>query len=192
MVVAIGIFAIVAAVSYASLDRFIDTKEMVEARHRALTELQMAMTIMSRDVRFMVNRPVRDGYGDEEETLLSGASSALTEGEFFRLTTSHPEPGVPQSSRPQRVAWRLDNGKLMRLRWDVLDRDVDSREYARTVLGNVASAEIRYLTYSEDGTLQTEEAWTGLDRGLPFGVEFLLTLDDGRQYRRIFSVAGSS
>lgn len=191
MVVAIGIFAIIAVISYSSLVQFIDTRETIESRHEELAALQMTMTLIGRDARFMINRPVRDSYGDEEAMLLSGESLALAESEFFRLTTSHPDPRIGLASRSQRVGWRLQDGDLQRVRWDVLDRDEDSKEYIRTVLTGVSIAEVRYYTFSEDGELETTDEWD-IASSLPAGIEFLLTMDSGKEYRRVFAVAGSS
>lgn len=191
MVVAIGIFAIIAAISYSSLNQFVSARDMIESKQEELAALQMTMTLIGRDVRFMLNRPVRDSYGDEESMLLSGEDLSLSENEFFRLTTSHPEPRVPLTSRMQRVGWRLADGELQRVRWDVLDRDEDSNEYSRTVLSGVAAVEIRYYAYTENGELESAEEWDG-EGTLPVGVEFLLTLDNGKEYKRIFAVAGSS
>lgn len=191
MVVAIGIFAIIATISYSSLNQFIDTRDMLESRQKQLTALQMTMTMMGRDIRFMLNRPVRDSYGDEESTLLSGQDLALTENEIFRLTTSHPEPGVPLAARMQRVGWRLVDGELQRVRWDVLDRDQDSKEYARTLLAGVAAVDISYYSYSDNGELESLEEWAE-PGSLPAGIELLLTMDNGKEYKRIFAVSGSS
>ena len=88
MVVAIGIFAIIASISYSSLTQFISARDMIESKQEELTALQMTMTLIGRDVRFMLNRPVRDSYGDEESMLLSGEDLSLAENEFFRLTTA--------------------------------------------------------------------------------------------------------
>lgn len=191
MVVAIGIFAIIASISYSSLTQFIGARDMIESKQEKLTALQMTMTLIGRDVRFMLNRPVRDSYGDEESMLLSGEDLSLAENEFFRLTTSHPDPGVPVTSRMQRVGWRLEDGELQRVRWDVLDRDADSKEYFRTVLSGVAAVEVRYYAYTENGELESDGEWDG-EGTLPVGVEFLLTMDNGKEYKRIFAVAGSS
>ena len=189
MVVAIGIFAIIATISYVSLDRCIDTRNLVEERHDKLKSLQTTMTLMGQDMRFMVNRPVRDGLGDPEPALLSGDNIALDEGELIRLTTSRPEPGIGLVSRPQRVGWRLRDGALQRVIWNVLDRDQDSSELVRTVIQDVASVAIRFFTYSEDGELDTIAEWTDGET-LPIGVEFLLTLENGLEFRRLISVAG--
>jgi len=189
MVVAIGIFAMIAAISYASLDRFIEIRSFVEERQDKLKSLQTAMTLIGRDMRFMVNRPVRDGLGDQEAAILSGDNIALGEGGLLRLTTSRPETGIGFVSSPQRVGWRLKDGALQRVVWNVLDRDQDSTELVRTVLQDVAAAEIRYFTYSEEGELDTIAEW--LDGGtLPAGIEFRLTMQNGQEYRRLFFVSG--
>ena len=191
MVVAIGIFAVIAAISYASLDRFIETRNLVEARHEKLNLLQTTMTLMGRDMRFMVNRPVRDGYGDPEPALLSGDNPVLDEGEFMRLTTSRPEPGIRGVSGVQRVGWRLHRGELQRVIWNVVDRDQDTKELVRIVLQEVAAVEIRFFTYSDDGDLRAIAQWPD-ETTLPAGVEFRLTMENGLGYRRLFIVAGNS
>ena len=73
----------------------------------------------------------------------------------------------------------------------MLDRDQDSKIYPRTVLRGVAAAAVRYISYTEEGALDSLEEW---DEGapLPAGIEFLLTMEDGKEYKRLFAVAGSS
>lgn len=191
MVVAIGIFAVIAAISYASLTRFLDARAFVDARQERVRVLQNTMSLIERDVRFMVNRPVRDGYGDEEAALVSGGDVPLSDGEIVRLTTAEANPELGLAPRLKRVAWRLLDGELQRVTWAVLDRDVDSKEYVRVLLAGVAAVDIKYYVYGEDDALETEEAWINPE-ALPAGVEFVVTLDNGVQYRRVFAVAGNS
>ena len=190
MVVAIGIFSVIAAISYTSIDRFLDTREIIKARHEQLRLLQRAMSLMEMDMRFMVNRPVRDGFGDNEASLIALGNLALSEGEFVRLTTGQPEPELPVS-RLQRISWRLTDGDLQRVSWPVLDRDQDSQEYVVTLMKDVETATLSYYVYAQDETLHIETEWEDANR-LPVGVEFVLTLQNGRQYRRLFTVLGSS
>ena len=96
MVVAIGIFSVIAAISYASIDRFLDIRTTIKLRHDQLRLLQRTMGLMEMDMRFMLNRPVRDGFGDDEASLISFGSLALDEGELVRLTTSQPDPELPR------------------------------------------------------------------------------------------------
>ena len=191
MVVAIGIFSIIAAISYASLDRFLDTRTVIKERHGQLRLLQRTMSLMEMDFRFMVNRPVRDGFGDEEAALIASTDVALADGEFVRLTTSQPDPQLQLTSRLKRIAWRLKEGDLQRVSWSVLDREQDSKEYVTTVLEQVAEATLQYYLYTQDEDLQLQTEWTD-GNTLPVGVEFVLTLQNGQQYRRVFAVVGSS
>ena len=190
MVVAIGIFSVIAAISYASIDRFLDIRTTIKLRHDQLRLLQRTMGLMEMDMRFMLNRPVRDGFGDDEASLISFGNLALDEGELVRLTTSQPDPELPVA-RLRRISWRLLDGDLQRVSWSVLDRDQDSQEYVVTLLREVEAATLSYYLYGEDESLQIETEWVDTN-GLPVGVEFVLTLQNGRQYRRLFTVLGSS
>ena len=191
MVIAIGIFAIIAAISYASLNRFIATRDTVNQRQDYLQALQTTMTLLGRDVRFMMDRSVRDGFGDPEPALMTGEDVRLGEGEFFRVTTGLPESGSVQLSAPQRVGWRLIDGELQRVIWQVVDRDQDSESLSRTVLENVGAVSIRYVTYTDEGEMESIAQWTEAE-SLPAGVEFILTLENGQEYSRLFAIAGSS
>lgn len=191
MVVAIGIFSIVAAISYASLNRFLDARDIISLRQAQLRSLQSAMTLMEQDMRFMVNRPVRDGFGDEEGALVSAGALELAAGEIVRLTTSQPHPSLPAASQLRRVAWRLVDGELQRVTWAVLDRDQDSQEFVRTLVRSVDLATIQYLSYDGGQSLQSDSEWTNTNT-LPVGVEFELTLRDGRQFRRLFAITGNT
>ena len=190
MVVAIGIFSVIAAISYTSIDRFLDTREIVKARHDHLRLLQRTMSLMEMDMRFMINRPVRDGFGDNEASLIALGNLALDEGELVRLTTSQPEPELPVS-RLKRISWRLIDGDLQRVSWPVLDRDQDSQEYIVTLVSGVETATLGYYFYTQDESLQIETEWEEAN-GLPVGVEFVLTLQNGHRYRRLFAVLGGS
>ena len=190
MVVAISIFAVIAAISYAGLIRFLDAKTFIDERQDELTSLQRAITLMEMDVRFMTNRPVRDGFGDFEPALVSGGDLPLADGEFLRLTTSQPDPTLGQAPRLRRVAWRLVAGDLQRVVWSVLDRDQDSQEYVNTVLQGVETARMRYFFYSQSDSLEVEDIWSNVT-ALPTGIEFVLTLSDGAEYQRLFTVTGS-
>ena len=191
MVVAIGIFSIIAAISYASLDRFLDARIVIKQRHDQLKSLQRTMSLMEMDFRFMVNRSVRDGFGDEEAALIAVTHVPLVDGEFVRLTTSQPDPGLQPAARLKRIAWRLQDGNLQRVSWSVLDREQDSREYVTTLLEQVAEATLQYYVYAQDENLQIATEWAN-GNALPVGVEFVLTLRGGEQYRRVFAVVGSS
>ncbi len=191
MVIAIGIFAVIATVGYASLTRFLDIYEHLSEKNTELRDLQLAFALLERDILYAALRPVRDEYGEAEAVLIAQPFSPAIPGELLRLTASSPDNSIPSLHRLSRVAWRLDDDKLYRATWKVLDRAADSPEYVRRVLDNVASLEIRFLTFDDQGALQTAFEWSGSEQ-LPAGIELLLTRTDNREYRRVFEVADAS
>lgn len=192
MLVAMAIFAVIAAISYSGLAQFLQNRALVEQRTDRLHSLHTAMLLLEQDLRYAVNRPVRDGFGDAEPVLVSGSDNPLAPGEILRLTTSRPSTAMAQVQRLERVAWRLDGGKLQRVSWRVLDRDQDSEELARTVLADVREVSVEYFQWiAESRTLQRSSSWLQPD-ALPAGVEMLLTLDSGEQFRRVLEIANGS
>lgn len=186
MIVAIGVFAVIAAISYGSLNRFLAARDTITARNEALRALQITMNLVEYDFRYAVNRPVRDGFGDDEPALIGGQDDPLGPGELVRLTVNRSDTSLSAMPALQRVAWRLDDGTLKRVTWQVLDRDQDSREVVRELLFGVDEAEFRFLTMQGEQVRSGTE-WLG-GEGLPAGIELLVTLRNGRQYRRVFDL----
>jgi general secretion pathway protein J len=187
MMVAIGIFAVIATISYGTLNRFIDNRVLVEQKNDELKNLQNVMMLLERDLRYALVRPVRDGFGDKEAALVSGTDSDLGPGELLRLTSAQPNPAMNNIQRLQRVAWRFNDGQLSRITWRVLDRDQDSTEYERILLEDLSEVVISFWGYNEDDVLEVQPEWLDSEK-MPEGIEFLVTLNSGRQYRRLLEL----
>ena len=171
MVVAIAIFAVIAAISYSALDNFLQAKAHIDQENDQAKALQTTFMLLEQDLRYAVNRPVRNGYGDVEPAFIGAAGSGLAAGEL------------------QRVAWRLNNGELSRVTWQVLDRDVDSAERERRLLEAVEDIAFTFYSYDSDQKLSTANEWTS-DAALPVGVEVTVLLQGRPAYRRVFELAG--
>jgi general secretion pathway protein J len=184
MVVAIAIFAVIATISYASLNRFLDSSELLETEIRELRQLEKAFTMLARDMRFVSSRSVRDEYGDPEPVLM--VNNPNVAGELLRLTTQQLSISLPGSSTLQRTAYRFDGDRLVRVRWKVLDRDEGESETRQTVIGGIENASVSLV----QGEVAEVESLldVGVDQQLPDGIEWTITLDNGRQYRRVFEV----
>lgn len=185
MVVAIGIFAVIAVISYGTLNRFIDNREVVVRKNDELRRLQTAVTLLGRDMRFIMHRPVRDGFGDIEAAFVTGNDNDLGPGELLRFTTTQPSLDGVQTQRPRRVAWRFNDGQLSRVYWTVLDRDQDSVEYERILLSNLVDVGFSFLTYDDKNELEVTQDWQNPNE-IPSGIEVLITDGSGKQYRRVF------
>lgn len=189
MVVAIALFAVISAIAYGGLNQFFKAREHIQVHQDGLRSLQTAFLMLEQDFRYFSARSVRNEYGDYEAALFADPDRPPAPGERARLTATAPQ--AAGQAAPRRVAWRLVNGELQRVSWAVLDRDRDSPESVRSVLGRVKDFAINFLAVNEAGILQNNAEWRQADR-LPQGVEVLLTMESGRQYRRVFEMAGGT
>jgi len=186
LVVAIGIFAIISALTYPTLIRSLTIAEGVEQQMVRMTELQKAFTIIGRDVEQMVNRDIRDSYGGNV-TALVGSNSEL---EFTRQGWRNPAGW--NRSVLQRVSYVIVEEQLIRQSWQVLDRSVDTETMAAPLVSGVKSFEVRYLAPTSS---DWSEYWPPVSNNnapvtLPKAVEIVLELNDWGRVVRLFRVVG--
>ena len=186
MIVAIGIFAVIATISFATLNRFLDDQALLEQRLGRLTALQQALTLIEQDMHYPANRPVRDGYGDEQAAIIAD-STQLQPGELIRLTASHASVSVPGTSTLSRVSYRFEDGELLRVNWPVLDRDQDTPEIRRLLMGGLLDVRVQLFKAEQDTGLTVVETTEEPDQ-LPDAIEWSLMFEDGSSFRRIFEV----
>ena len=188
MIVAIGIFAVIAVVSYGSLNRFLDNRDVLQAEMTLMKDLQLAFSLLEQDMHFMSGRIVRDEYGDPEPLLI--VNSIDIAGELLRFTTARRSVSLPGVSTLQRTSYRWENGDFIRVNWLVLDRDQDAIESKQLLLSDVDRVRVNVITTDEDET-QTLSTWDSAEK-LPDGVEWQIQMADGKQYRRVFDIKGST
>jgi len=190
MVVAVAIFAVIGAISYTTLDHTLATRDTLQSRNQEITRLQRAIARFEQDARFMIPRPVRDGFGDPLPALWSISEGAVSEGELLELTVALPSFRSPLWQRPRRVGWVLRDGRLSRREWAVLDRDVDSEPREAILLDGVETVEFVYYGRDrERDRVEPLRLWE--DAGaLPLGIELIITLRGDSVYRRIVEVTG--
>jgi general secretion pathway protein J len=191
MVVAIAIFSVIAIVSYASLSRFLNTYETLGARDAKFREVELSFARLARDFRYSADRSVRDEYGDNQPALLVEPDQPPVSGEMMRLTVSAPDVNINSLGDLRRVAWRLEDGKLVRVQWSVLDGAVEEESISQTVLGGVDSVNVQLIFVDQQNNLKYLDTYNGTgDR--PRGVEIELSLKDGRRYQRVFQLSDAT
>ncbi|MGB2261863.1 MAG: type II secretion system minor pseudopilin GspJ [Luminiphilus sp.] len=142
VLIAMAITAFVSVLSYQTLSTALAGIESARIESERLHEINRAFTVLSRDVRQMTNRPVRDEFGQ--------MASAVSGGELardpLRLTRSgwHNSTGAPRSTL-QRVAYRLEEDKLLRLSYPVLDRTTAIEPTETVLIDGVEVFELRFL-----------------------------------------------
>lgn len=190
LLVAIAIFAILAAFAYGTLGRTLASAEFLTVRTDRLEAVQRTLRFLTRDFQQLAPRPVREQLGDVVSPALvtdftSDFAVELTHGGW-----SNPA-GLPRGTL-QRVAWRLQEGELVRYHWTVLDRTLDNEPSARVLLDGVESVGFRFLQENGEWT----EEWPPGERagalGLslrPRAVEIVLTTEQEGVITRLLEVA---
>jgi general secretion pathway protein J len=183
LLVALLIFAIFAAIAYGGLDQVLTAKARTTRESERLADLQTAFTWIARDIEQAVDRPIRDAYGDPAEAMIGGGTSL----ELTRAGWRNPA-GLTRSNL-QRVAYTLDDGRLRRGYWRVLDRAPDSEAHESVLLNDVQEMELRFL--DEQG--QWQPAWPVTNAAgdvvpMPRAVELSLEIDGWGRITRLFQI----
>jgi general secretion pathway protein J len=189
LVVAMGIFALLAVVAYGGLNNVLKLAAGTERQATRLGEVQLAVARLRRDVEQASGRRIRDAFGDPLPALVASAG-----GTALELTRAgNPNPMQAPRSSLQRVSWGLAGDELQRISWPVLDQPVGAETpEPESVLEGLESVEMRFL----DGQNQWLLEWPPSDRAqadtlLPKAMELNLTLEDWGKIRLLVMVPQS-
>jgi general secretion pathway protein J len=157
VLVAFLIFAIIGVISSQLLSQTVRAQGDLSKRGERLGDLHRAMQIMQRDIMQLVDRPVRDQYGDVREPIIIGVDGVI---EFTRTGWRNPLQ-LPRAE-VQRVGYLLQDNKLMRGYWPVLDRAQDTEPAYQTLLRDVERIEFYAVDASgNEHTFWPQPASTG-------------------------------
>lgn len=189
LIVVIAIFAVFSLLAYGGLDSVLRTRQQVEQSQERLAELQKAYQRLRDDLQQVAARPIRNGYGDTEAALV-GYESPLTL-EFTRGGWRNPVQ-QPRSTL-ERVNYRLDEQKLLRNSFRVLDRAQDSKATELVLLTGVETWSLRYLDAGDEWRPRWPESSAPLQAGGPLpppprAVEITLRTKDLGELRWLFPI----
>ncbi|HVT35841.1 MAG TPA: type II secretion system minor pseudopilin GspJ [Nevskiaceae bacterium] len=145
LVVAIGIFALVALMAYGGLNSVLKGRRQVEESLDRTGEFQRAYRWLRDDFQQVRTRPARDAYGDAQPALRGDHDTRVefTRG-GWRNPAELPRPGL------ERVDYILQDKKLMRESFRVLDQGQDSKAVQSELLDQVEDMSLRYLSASRE------------------------------------------
>jgi general secretion pathway protein J len=182
VLVAVAIFAVLAALAYGGLDAVARSRAQVDEASARLAALQSAVGGLERALRDALPRPAR-GAGGEVLPALTGGPASL---EFTHAAFA--SPATEASAQLGRSGWLLDAGALRRVRWPVVDRASSTPPSTGAVLDDLVRLRLRYL----DREARWRDSWPPRDgpqadvAALPAVVEFTLVGDDfGEIVRRV-------
>jgi general secretion pathway protein J len=186
LLVAVAVFALLAAMAYAGLDAVMDASAAQEEAAQDLAELQTTYRLMREDMEQITERPIRDELGGVEESLVAGADGDTTLS-FTRAGTPNPV-GLPRSDL-QRVYYRLDDRSLIRGFYAHLDRTAGTAVRERILTERVEEVRVRFL----DASGQWQLTWPPLQASdasddLPLALELTLTLEGQAPVKWLFAL----
>ncbi len=188
LLVAVSILAIISAMAYTGLLQVENARKQLTDTETRLAQIQIAFFNFERDLQQVVHRPIRNQY-DTERPSVAGQGEYLME-----LTRGGVRnPAHVARSLLQRVAYVVEDDKLERLSWSVLDQAQDSVPLKLTLLNKVSAVDIRFLDKSDNwsndwpppATSSTGAAAAVPDE-FPRAVSVKLELPDVGSIERIF------
>lgn len=187
LVVVIAIFGVMSVMAYGGLNSVLTSRARVEEALNRTADVQKAYLRLRSDFQQVARRGIRDEFGVAQPALV--ASPELGRTEFTRSGWRNPL-GHPRSSF-ERVSYRLDDKKLLRESWPVLDRAPGSTPVKTELLENVEELGWRFLDTNRQwqtrwpaATAQTPQAVAATPP--PLAVEITVRTKDSGELRFLF------
>lgn len=191
ILVAMVILAVMGLMAYRGVSEARVAVSNAESHLERLRAVQRSVQLMVNDFRTLTRRPVREPIGDgQRATLLRDPNSvALVELSHGGWPNG---AGTPRGT-VQRVVYRVEEGKLLREHWTVMDATLSTPPVRRELLAGVERVEIRYLTSGREWIADWPPFNNTADLGFymrPIAVELTLVLADFGEIRRVVEVPG--
>ena len=190
LLIASIIFAIMAIMAYGGLANVMDNSKSSQTALKRLQQVQQSVSVLNRDFLQILPRAVRDEYGNVQPALSAG-NNIDNLVEFTR--GGRVNPANLLRSTLLRVAYRLEEEKLVRLQWPQLDNAPGAEAKQTMLIDDVENVSIRFL----DQNGEWQELWPPLNSagGTNTGntteltaIEIVLQLKDWGDIRRLYAM----
>ena len=198
VLVAMAITALISAVAYGALSTALSGAESVRSAMLRSQDINQTLTLLSRDIRQVVNRSIVDEFDQRAPALNGGALSRYP----LTLTRAgwHNSTGAPRSAL-QRVRWWIEDDVLWRAHFPVLDRTPGTEAIETAMLDDVERFEVRFLPTISDVKSDRDDViddrnwrdnWMldvsqpGLELPTPAAIEIVLQLSRLGELRRLY------
>ncbi|MEX2476003.1 type II secretion system minor pseudopilin GspJ [Marinobacter sp.] len=192
VLIAVTITAVIGLGVWQVISSVVLSRDRVNEAADAFDQVQRTMLLLERDLTQLVNRPVRDMYGDFQPALTS------REDEFELILTRQGwrNPLGTRRSSLQRAGWEYTGEELRRRHWLTVDQAQEDNSRDLLVLPDVTSFEVRFLDSDRNWSdgWPTEEAMANLSPGsrpeipMPIGIEITLEHEQFGELARTFAL----
>ncbi|HEY4368554.1 MAG TPA: type II secretion system minor pseudopilin GspJ [Steroidobacteraceae bacterium] len=189
VLVAVAIFVIVGVLALTGYNELAKQSERVETGAARVRAVQSAIMHLNQDFASLEPRPVRQPIGDGLLPAVLADNRAEEVVELTRSGWSNPA-GVPRPTL-QRVAYRLQDNKLLRDYWVSLDHTSSVDPVSVVLLDRVKSVKLRFMPNNREW----QDQWPPLGSNVPIdqrplAVEVTLELEDWGKIVRLVEVPG--
>lgn len=193
ILIAVAIFGILSVMAFRVLTVILDAKERVDRESRRWRDVGLAVARIEQDVGALIDRPLRDSGGGRIKPI---CGEPLPRGEAGQIELTRvgalDSPGP--IGAPQRVGYRVRDGRLELMYWPVLDRALRTTPQVTPILAEVQTLEFRYMDergqwntrWPANGCQEIPSAATVPVPVAPAGIEMVMTLQRGERIRRVF------
>jgi general secretion pathway protein J len=179
LMVALLVFGMIAAAGALLLGTSVESQARVTARLDSSAQLRRAHALLSADMAQAVARPTRGGPTGQRPAFVGGGSGPIA----ALVRAGWDNPGGDPRPSLQRVEYRVEGGRLMRLTAVALDGGEVGNPLV--LADGLTAATARYR--GEDGW---RDVWDPVDPALlPRAIEINLAFADGRSLTQRFMVA---
>ena len=191
VLIAVVIFALMAAMAYRGLDAILESKRHVNLENEKWKKITLFLTRLERDLSVIVPRSIRDAIKGEANALVGEVTASADYDAQLAFTRMGSSEEFNMLSAPQRVGYRLRNNNIEILRWPVLDQASNTKPVVSVLMSDVLALDFRYL--DENAQWVTRWAPPVLPPArssdiLPKAVEVKLTLKSGEVITRLFDL----
>lgn len=191
VLVAVAIFGALTIIAYSVLGQTLANADYLTLHMERMQAMQRTVHLIDSDLMQAAPRPVRNELGDGWEPSIRSSFDSEFALEITHGGWMNPA-GLPRGTL-QRSAYLInEDAELIRYHWRSLDRTAGTEPVATVLLDGVESLEFRYL----DASGEASEQWPPVNvpgpagfRLRPRAVEFLLTLEDEGEIRRLVEIA---
>jgi general secretion pathway protein J len=186
IMVALTIFALMAAIAYRGLDAVLTAAGHVERDGAKWRSLGIAFAMVEQSLGSALDVAVRDADGNVAAAFM-GLGAVRREDEALLAFTRTGFPGHGGALADiQRAGFRVKDGRLEQLLWPAPDAAPRSEPLAVELLAGVESLALRYL--ARDGSWHPAWPPSPEHPALPAATELSLRLTGGEQLTRMFAL----
>jgi general secretion pathway protein J len=185
VLVAVSIFAVIGAMTMSSLIQVGRTGEQVTESQRQLSEVQFALGYMGKDIIQMVNRKIRDQYGDEQSQLIIDEGRLTFTRQGWNNLLQQPRSNL------QRVEYALVDDVLQRSYWPQLDQSYSEVKIKQALLTGVEDFSVKLLTKGKEEIDSWPQGEQDSSELKPVALELNLELLKFGKVQRIYEISGN-